>query len=91
MKIPSLASDCSAPYCSCVDADLLGASKLDVHFTILPLVLMLTFWAHPNWPSTLLFYLCGRKPSVVQYIFPLYYPSFDYWRSLFSDCIPADK
>lgn len=55
------------------------------------LVLMLTFWAHPNWPSTLLFYLCGRKPSVVQYIFPLYYPSFDYWRSLFSDCIPADK
>ncbi len=37
MKIPSLASDCSAPYCSCVDADLLGASKLAVHFTILPM------------------------------------------------------
>ncbi len=31
------------------------------------------------------------NPGVVQYIFPLYYPSFDYWRSLFSDCIPADK
>lgn len=38
---------------------------------------MLTFWAHPNWPSTLLFYLCGRKPSVVQYIFPFFFSGFN--------------
>ncbi len=66
MKIPSLASDCSAPYCSCVDADLLGASKLAVHFTILPM------WKETKRCSVHIPFLLSFLRLLAQLVFRLY-------------------
>lgn len=37
------------------------------------------------------FYLCRRKPGIVQYIFSFYYHSFHYRCCLFSGCISDDQ